>query len=73
MICPMCEGKGILQSSDQGPVENWDGSERRQEERDAQTSGHPFIEVVPAARYTACPQCDGGGKVYANLLFLQRA
>jgi hypothetical protein len=73
MICPVCEGKGILPSTDQGPIENWDGSERRQEERSTAASEHRFVEVIPAARYTVCPTCEGGGKVYANLLSLQKA
>jgi hypothetical protein len=67
MICPTCKGKGILLSSDQDFLSNWDGQERRKGDRGIDNETLRFAEVVPAARYTACHTCDGGGKVYQGL------
>ena len=68
MICHTCEGKGIVPSSAHAPASTWDGSERRNGERETDNSELMFAEVVPAARYTACPACFGGGKLHVNLL-----
>jgi hypothetical protein len=51
--------------------QSWDGSERRRQNRGIDNGALRFTEVIPAAVYQSCPQCDGGGKIFQNLLSAQ--
>jgi hypothetical protein len=51
--------------------QQWDGAERRKQDRDIDNGTLRFSEVIPAAVYQSCPRCDGGGKVFQNLLSAQ--
>ena len=72
MQCPQCEGRGFVPAPMDLPGHSWDGSERRKQGRDIDNRTQRFSEVIPAAVYQSCPRCDGGGKVFENLLSAQR-
>lgn len=70
MICPVCEGKGIVPAGhDEENARSWDGSERRTQYRNNDNQTLRFDEVVPAARFMSCPRCQGSGKTHPNLMF----
>ena len=66
MICPTCNGKGIVPASSTYQSEPWNGQERRNQERPISNSDLRFNEVE-AALYQSCPECEGAGKLY-NLI-----
>lgn len=68
MICPECQGKGIVPASDGVDAHDWNGDERRQQPRWAGNDALNFREAQPSARYQSCPHCEGSGKAYPNLL-----
>jgi|GEM_PF-3997063 hypothetical protein len=73
MQCPQCEGRGFVPAPmDLPQSQSWDGSERRKQGRGIDNGTLRFSEVIPAAVYESCPRCDGGGKVFENLLSAQR-
>jgi hypothetical protein len=72
MLCPLCVGKGFVPNEALDHFNKWDGAERRKGYRDTDNGALNFHEVVPAGRYTCCPRCDGGGKIFENLLSQSR-
>jgi hypothetical protein len=70
MICPTCQGKGIVPASlgQAQTGKHWNGEERRQEPRWTGNDALKFREAEPAARYHSCPRCEGSGKLHPNLL-----
>jgi hypothetical protein len=68
MICERCQGKGIVPSQEQSVwrPEAWDGTERRQEPREAGPEAS-FREVA-APLFTTCEACQGLGRILPGLL-----